>query len=48
MIQLVDIFDIKTVLIVFLFDNGVLFENRPALYCCNYIIIIAYKTYIFF
>ena len=26
---------------------GVLFENRPALYFCNYIFIIAYKMYIF-
>ena len=27
--------------------GGVLFENKPALYFCNYILITAYKTYIF-
>ena len=27
--------------------TGVMFENRPALYFCNYILITAYKLYIF-
>ena len=33
--------------LIFLKENRVLFENRPALYFCNFIFITANKIYIF-